>query len=313
MAIEKEKELHCNPSRKTNKHKQDLINKNTFQMKIQFKKNIILLFAALAFASCSSDSNETTVNELDGLTKFKEITNTTHTIELYKHMGGLVQGYNEVSFRIKDNTTGKFITNATASWMPVMHMTSMTHSCPKSKIEKASAEATLYEGYIVFQMAQNTTEYWDLKIDYTINGTAFTATSVIDVPASAKQKVTTFTGSDNVRYIVAYVDPHHPKVGINDMITGVWKMQDMMTFPVVDNYKLKVDPRMPSMGNHSSPNNVDGTQIAAGDLYQGKLSLTMTGYWKLNLQLLNASGTVLKGETITDAVPASSIYFEIEF
>jgi hypothetical protein len=70
---------------------------------------------------------------------------------------------------------------------------------------------------------------------------------------------------------------------------------------------------MPSMGNHSSPNNVDATQIAAGDLYKGKLSLTMTGYWKLNLQLLNASGTVLKGETITDAVPASSIYFEIEF
>ena len=197
--------------------------------------------------------------------------------------------------------------------MPVMHMMMMNHSCPKSAVTKVSTDGLVYEGYIVFQMAQNATEYWDLKIDYTINGTTFTATSVIDVPASAKQRVTTFTGSDNVRYIVAYVDPHHPKVGINDMITGVWKMQDMMTFPVVDNYKLKVDPRMPSMGNHSSPNNVDGTQIAAGDLYQGKLSLTMTGYWKLNLQLLNASGTVLKGETITDAVPASSIYFEIEF
>jgi hypothetical protein len=313
VAIEKEKELHCNPSRKTNKHNQDLINKNTFQMKIQFKKNIILLFAALAFASCSSDSTEPAVDELDGLTKFQEITNTTHTIELYRHMGGLVQGYNEVAFRIKDNSTGQYVKNATASWMPLMHMTSMTHSCPKSKIEKESAEATLYEGYIVFQMAQNATEYWDLKIDYTINGTAYTATSVVDVPASVKQTVTTFTGTDGVRYIAAYAEPHHPKVAVNDIEVAIFKMQDMMTFPVADNYKLKIDPRMPSMGNHSSPNNVDLTQAATGGLYNGKMSLTMTGYWKINLQLVNANNEVLKGEAITDAVPASSIYFEIEF
>ncbi|MDR6843923.1 hypothetical protein [Flavobacterium granuli] len=282
-------------------------------MKIQFKKNIILLFAALAFASCSSDSTEPTVDELDGLTKFQEIKNTTHTIELYRHMGGLVQGYNEVGLRIKDNSTGQYVKNATASWMPLMHMTSMTHSCPNSKIEKASAEATLYEGYIVFQMAQNATEYWDLKIDYAINGTTYTATSVIDVPASAKQTVTTFTGTDGVRYIAAYAEPHHPKVAINDIEVAIFKMKDMMTFPVVDNFKLKIDPRMPSMGNHSSPNNVDLTQVAAGGLYNGKMSLTMTGYWKINLQLVNANNEVLKGEAITDAVPASSIYFEIEF
>lgn len=265
------------------------------------------------FASCTSDNGATSIDELEGLTKFKEISNTTHTIELYKHMGGLEQGFNEIALKIKDKTSNQYITNATVSWMPLMHMTMMTHSCPKSSVTKMSTDGAVYEGYIVFQMAQNATEYWDLKIDYTINGTAYTVTSVIDVPASVKQRVTTFTGSDNVKYIAAYVDPHHPKVGINDMVAGVWKMQDMMTFPVVDNFKLKIDPRMPSMGNHSSPNNVDLTQTTAGDLYNGKLSLTMTGLWKINLQLVNASGTVLKGETITDAVPASSIYFEIEF
>jgi hypothetical protein len=273
---------------------------------------ILPLVLLTIFASCTNNDTPE-VNELDGLTKFKEITNTTHTIELYKHMGGLKQGYNEIALKIKDKATNQYINNATVTWMPVMHMAMMNHSCPKSPVTKVSTEGLVYAGYIVFQMAQNATEYWDLKIDYTINGTAYTMTSVIDVPASAKQRVTTFTGSDSVRYIVAYVDPHHPKVGINDMVAGVWKMQDMMTFPVVDNFKLKFDPRMPSMGNHSSPNNVDATQIGAGDLYSGKLSLTMTGYWKINLQLFNASGTVLKGETITDAVPASSIYFEIEF
>jgi hypothetical protein len=276
-------------------------------------KYIIAIFAiAFTFVSCSND-DETTVNELDGITKIKEITNDTHTIELYSHEGSLEQGYNEITLRIKDNTTDKYIKNAEVSWAPLMHMTSMSHSCPYSAVEKVTENGTLYSGYIMFQMAQNDTEYWELKIDYTIDEVAYTLTDVIDVPASAKRKVNTFTGSDGTKYLVAYIEPHHPKVALNDMKIGVWKMQNMMTFPVVDGYTVKIDPRMPSMGNHTSPNNVHATQTAVGGLYDGKLSLTMTGYWKINLQLANAEGTILKGEEITETVTASSIFFEIEF
>jgi len=283
------------------------------KMKFQLKNIVAVLIMALALISCSDNDDSTTVNELDGLTKFQEMTNTTHTIELYSHTGVLVQGYNEVKLRIKDNVTNQYIKNATVSWMPVMHMAMMNHSCPNSEVEKITTEGTLYEGYIMFQMAQNDTEYWDLKIDYSIDGVDYTTTSVIDVPASAKRTVNTFTGTDGVKYLVAYVEPHHPSVALNDMKVGVWKMQDMMTFPVVDGYTLKIDPRMPSMGNHSSPNNVHATQTSTGELYNGKLSLTMTGYWKINLQLAKPDGTIVKGEEITDTVTASSIFFEIEF
>ncbi len=274
---------------------------------------LFLLASTTIFTACSSDDDNTPTDELAGITKFKEFTNDTHTIELYSHIGSLEQGYNEISLRIKDIATGDYIKNAEVNWMPIMHMEMMNHSCPKSAVEKVTPNGTLYEGYIVFQMAQSATEYWDLKIDYTINGTAYTATSVIDVPASVERKVNTFTGADGAKYIVAYAEPHHPKVAINDVVFGVWKMQDMMNFPVVDGYTVKFDPRMPSMGNHSSPNNVDATQKINGGLYEGKLSLTMTGYWKINLQLLNAEGTVLKGEAITDSILESSIFFEIEF
>lgn len=282
-------------------------------MKFQLKNIVAVLIMALALISCSDNDDSATVNELDGLTKFQEMTNATHTIELYSHTGALVQGYNEVKLRIKDNTTNQYIKNASVSWMPVMHMAMMNHSCPNSEVEKITTEGTLYEGYIMFQMAQNDTEYWDLKIDYSIDGVDYTTTSVIDVPASAKRTVNTFTGTDGVKYLVAYVEPHHPSVALNDMKVGVWKMQDMMTFPVVDGYTLKIDPRMPSMGNHSSPNNVHATQTSTGELYNGKLSLTMTGYWKINLQLAKPDGTIVKGEEITDTVTASSIFFEIEF
>ncbi|WP_322550037.1 hypothetical protein [Flavobacterium psychraquaticum] len=278
-------------------------------------KYIVALFAmASTFVSCSDNENDVIpVNELAGITKIQEITNDTHTIELYSNKAGLEQGYNDISLRIKNNATNTYEKNAAVSWKPLMHMTSMMHACPYSAVEKVTENGTLYKGYIMFQMAQNATEYWDLKITYTINGVEYNATSVIDVPAATKRRVTTFMGSDNVKYLVALVEPTTPKVAINDLKIGVWKMESMMNFPVVDGYTVKIDPRMPSMGNHSSPNNVNATQSLAGGLYNGKLSMTMSGYWKINLQLANALGTVLKGEEITTSVEASSIFFEIEF
>ena len=285
---------------------------------MKFSLKIFVAFVALSIflISCRTSDDPVTppsVNELEGLVKVKEFSNDTHTIELYTATGTTQLGYNDLKFRIKNKSSNQYEKNASVNWSTVMHMTSMSHSGPKSSITKVTPDGTLYTGYLVFQMPQNATEYWDLKFDYSINGTAYTATTVVDVPDSAKRRVNSFLGSDNTKYIVAYIEPRTPKVAVNDMTLGVWKMQDMMTFPVVDGYTVKIDPRMPGMGNHGSPNNVNATQTSAGKLYNGKLSLTMTGYWKINLQLANAAGTVLKGEEVTDQNPASSLFFEIEF
>lgn len=285
---------------------------------MKFSLKIFVAFVALSIFlfSCRTSDDPVTppsVNELEGLVKVKEFSNDTHTIELYTVTGTTQLGYNDLKFRIKNKSSNQYEKNASVNWSPVMHMTSMSHSGPKSSITKVTPDGTLYTGYLVFQMPQNATEYWDLKFDYSINGTAYTATTVVDVPDSAKRRVNSFLGSDNTKYIVAYIEPRTPKVAVNDVTLGVWKMQDMMTFPVVDGYTVKIDPRMPGMGNHGSPNNVNATQTSAGKLYNGKLSLTMTGYWKINLQLANAAGTVLKGEEVTDQNPASSLFFEIEF
>lgn len=285
-------------------------------MKFSFKILFAIFAMAFLFTSCRNDGDDLVtpaLNELDGLTKIKEFSNDTHTIELYSATGTTFLGYNHIKLRIKNKSNSQYEKNAMVSWTPLMHMTMMTHSCPKSAVSKVTSDGTLYTGYIVFQMPQNSSEYWDLKIDYTINGTSYTGTSLVDVPAQTKKTVNSFLGSDNKRYVVAYIDPKTPKVAVNDIKVGVWTMQDMMNFPVQDGYTVKIDPRMPGMGNHSSPNNVNATQSGAGNLYNGKLSLTMTGYWKINLQLADAAGTVLKGEEISATNEASSIFFEIEF
>jgi hypothetical protein len=70
-------------------------------------------------------------------------------------------------------------------------------------------------------MGQNNSEYWDLKIDYSINGQSYSATSILDVPVAAKRNVTSFTGTDGVKYTIAYMEPSEPKIGVNDFKVGV--------------------------------------------------------------------------------------------
>lgn len=269
---------------------------------------MLVLFAM----SCKKESTPIdNTNETEGLTLVKTIANGTQSINLYTANGKLTVGYNKVFLQIK-NADGSLVNNAQLSWKPLMQMMSMQHACPYSAITKVANKNSLYEGYIVFQMAGNATEYWELKLDYTIGSTAYAATSKIDVASASKRNLVSFLGTDNARYIVALVSPTSPKVAVNDMQAMVFKMQDMLTFPAVDGYTVKIDPRMPGMGNHGSPNNVHLTQNA-NKIYAGKLSLTMTGYWKINLQLANATGTILKGEEVTSTNEGSTIYFEVEF
>jgi hypothetical protein len=277
-------------------------------------KYTALLFLSIVLFSCSSDDDSTSIpaDETSGLHKIQEITNDAHIIELFSPTGSLIQGYNHVSLRIKDKKTNHYITDAKIEWIPLMHMAMMQHSCPRSEVEKKDKK-TVYEGDIIFQMAQNETEFWEITITYEINNIIYSASDKISVSGSAKRTVNSFKGSDGNSYVIAYITPSSPKVALNDMTVGLYKMQDMMTFPSVNHYKIKIDPRMPSMGNHGSPNNTDLVQTETNGFYKGNLSLTMTGYWKINLQVLNADDEALKGEAVTTENTVSSLYFEIEF
>ncbi len=278
-------------------------------------KYILPILLVATIISCTKDDDDVflPVNEVEDWILIQEISNDTHTVEMYSISGNLSQGYNDITIRLKDKTTGDFVEDAMFMWNPMMHMTQMMHSCPKSDLVKVSGMETIYNGYIVFQMAENADEGWDLTFDYTIDGEDFTAVGDISVPATDRKVVSVFMGTDDVRYIIAYVEPQSPEVMVNDVTFGLYKMENMMSFPVVEDFKIMLDPRMPSMGNHTSPNNEDLVYNAASNMYDGKLSLTMTGYWKLNLMLENQDGEILKGEEVTEDNESSSLYLEIEF
>ncbi len=276
-------------------------------------KYLLPIILTLLLISCSDNNDNVPKDDLEGLIKAKEFINPTHIIEAYTTSGMFFNGYNEIKLRIFDKISGKYLENAQITWKPVMHMTSMMHSCPYSSVSKKTDAKNLFEGFIVFQMPGNDVEGWSITINYTVNGENFDVTDEINVLKTDLKTVTVFTGSDDTRYILAFMQPQEPEVAINDFDLGLYRMENMMSFPVVENYKIKLDPRMPSMGNHSSPNNEDLHFNGVEKCYSGKLSLTMTGYWKLNFILLDENGEVLKGEEVTDTNEASSLFLEIEF
>lgn len=282
-------------------------------------KSISLLLCSLfLLASCSSDDS-TPVNPeadpIEGWNKIQDLSTDQYSVELYSQNQKQLQvGSNPIVARIKTVSTAEKSEVTFTNWKTTMYMGSMHHGAPVLNLRPFHNKANLFEGNLLFQMASDGKEnYWELEIQFQHRGQTVVVSKKVDVFPSKHQTIQSFKGSDNKNYVIALIAPNSPKIGINDMKTALFKMESMDSFTMVNQYKIQIDPRMPSMQNHSSPNNVHLTQSIGDLLYHGKLSLTMTGYWKINLQLLDASGNLIKGEAIDDTTLSSSLFFELEF
>jgi hypothetical protein len=281
---------------------------------MKYSSIILLLSAALLLFSCNKDdSGPDSIDELAGLLKVTELDATSYAVEVYTPNGKFLLGHNHVFLRIREKASGNFLTDAEPTWLPMMRMTMHSHSAPYSSLEKIEGKASLFGGEIVFQMPGNETEPWDLKVTFKIGDTEYEAQSDILVENSPNRRLITFTGADSTRYIMALIEPASPKVAINDLVIGVYKRESMMSFPKVEGFRVAFDPRMPDMGNHSSPNNEQPVYASNTGYYQGKISLTMTGYWRINLMLYNAADEWLGGQVISEETEGSSLYFDLDF
>ncbi len=281
------------------------------------KKISFLLLITLFTISCADD--ESPMMPVDGEDPMAQFTligsfvDAGHTLEIYTNQQTLEVGYNPIFIRIKDNATGAFLSDAEMTWMPVMDMGNMQHSTPHSALNN-DTEPTIYQGYIVFTMASMDMMKWEITFTYQYQGQTVEETHEFDViqPADGLVQYQSFEGSDSSHYYLAYVAPQTPEIGTNDFKAVLFKMEGMMDFSIPQDYTITVDPRMPDMGNHTSPNNVDLSYNPDTEMYEGDLSLTMTGFWRINLQLLAPDGTVLAGEAISPTQSESSLYFELQ-
>ncbi|MGV3761867.1 hypothetical protein, partial [Parapedobacter sp.] len=201
-----------------------------------------------------------------------------------------------------------------------------TGVCPHRYELAYRPDSNYYSGYSVFTSESHADGTWTLTIGLTGANQILTAKTPITVQAQPNQNLnmTAFTGKDDEQYIIALVAPSRPKVAENELVAGIYRLNgtdpSQLSYTEVSGYTLMLDPRMPepSMGNHSSPNNVDLTQQTDG-LYHGVVNYTMTGNWTLNFIMQNEDGRIVKGtEVPTDFTPGmegvkSELYIDVLF
>lgn len=255
---------------------------------------LISLMSAFLFVSCKKDKDNTDDSANGGTnpnTQYKLIkkdtTDNDLIVELFAKTETIDMGYTLLYVKIKD-FNGNAVENATVSFMPMMNMGQMQHSSPFEQ-PVFNTTSKLYEGMVVFTMSS---EHGEWELNTIVNGEDVSFDiDVLNNPTGTKH-VGSYSGTDGENYIVSIVKPFHWSVGLNNVTFMVHKRESMNSFTSVDNFTILMDPQMTSMG-HGSPNNVSPVSIGNG-YYKGKANFTMTGDWRLNLDLIKAGDTVVQ-------------------
>lgn len=196
----------------------------------------------------------------------------------------------------------------------MMGGTTHSHGCPYAGPTPAAADGSTYQGYAVFIMASGDMAHWILNVTFSDGGQereVEVPLNVISTESDYHKVYTSVMGTDGIVYMLAMVQPTNPIAGVNDMTVCLFRQEGETSFPRVDGYTLRVDPRMPGMGNHGAPGNEDLVQGEDG-FYHGKAGFSMSGFWKINLILENADGTTVAGNEVTDTALESSVLFKVE-
>src|SRR5690606_18356673 len=119
---------------------------------------ILLSFVSTSCSDSSDDSTPIDANPLVGYNLLEIIQANDHRVQIHSQAGGFVTGYNELFIRVKDGD--HYVSGAELSWNPVMHMTGMSHSAPKSPLTSGT-DKTVHQGHLIFQMPGNELEYWE--------------------------------------------------------------------------------------------------------------------------------------------------------
>jgi hypothetical protein len=262
-------------------------------MKFIFTKTILSLlficFIIASFFSCSDQDIEAVPTA--GLTKLSEgyALGAAAKVEFWAHEE-LFAGYNQIYFALYDSLTGQPITESHIHINPIMQMQTMSHSCP---VEEPESEAvkTLFPAAILFTMPSGDMGSWKLeaKVHNHVNGLFGTISFDVNVKSATPSRVISFQASSGERFYMSYFFPEKQKVGINEFEVIAFTSVEGEFVPA-ENLIMKLTPEMPSM-DHGSPNNEDPVHVAKGH-YKGKANFTMTGEWRLHLELATQS-TVL--------------------
>jgi hypothetical protein len=242
-----------------------------------------------------------------------------YNVYAYTKTGTFHTGYNEIYFVATKKSTGNYIKNfELTNLTPLMHMVKMDmyHSTPVG-----SAAASFNDGYLAVKRSwvsflMNTSEAGSWTLGYhasvlgSTGGIEVADITVAELPEGQQWLKSFKAGGDT--YYLSLVNPTDWTTGTNAIRTYVSKKSTEATVPYAlasGPFTIDIDPRMPDMGNHTSPDNVALTRQTDGS-YQGAINLTMTGRWRIHLTIRDGEGNVVAGgDDLADGY--SSLYWEV--
>lgn len=272
-------------------------------MKVSMKFLIVgTALVSTLFTACTKDGDPTpTPNNTDGLVMIASGYTDEGGIKVNLYStDSLYSRYTNFFVEVRDSASNTVIEDAHVELMPMMDMTTMMHSAPFENPSSTDAVNGLFPCAVVFQMPGDMGWSLNIHVHDHVNGGEGEVTFPLMVknPDPTRTMVVTPVNDPMSRLVISYVQPLDPKVGINDFEITLHSRESMMSWPGIENYTVEIEPEMPSMG-HGSPNNVNPTDAGNGH-YNGQVNFTMTGLWRINLNIMD-------GSTVVD----STSYFEV--
>ena len=291
----------------------------------KIKNILVAAMAAVALVSCSKDDKkeEKPVTPVAPKTVAEQKVET-YTVRLQSPTGTFVMGYNEVSLSVVD-ATGKEVAVEAATFTPWMDMFKgdgkggfskeimHTHTCPHTALAK---EGNVWHSKVLFQMKTAPSGVWFAKVTFKVGGKEYKTDrldfTVVEQTNKALGKVRNFrvfTEGGNPKgqkHIYAVIAPEQPKVGENDLVLGIWKMQSMESFPEVEGLTVEVAVR------DATGKELSTTTLSYKDkFYRGKVTYPKAGAYILAYTLKDAQGNVVqpKNDEKVDTTIATEIQF----
>ena len=268
-----------------------------------FKASFWILGVSLMLLISCSEDDITPTQDLNLMTITESVTdNNIYKVTLLSD-DTLFHGYNRLYFAVEQLSDNQSVTDASINLYPEMDMITMKHSAPTENPAEMADDNNLFEAAVVFIMPDTDDMKWRLKVNVTASDMADSVWLTIPKVKSLEEpKILNFISAadSTTKYFVSLVEPVEPKVGINDFELAVHYKKTMMSFPADNGVTVSIDPQMPSM-DHGSPNNVNPVLDQNGH-YKGKVNFTMTGWWRVYIDLEK------DGEKLTDGA-----YIDITF
>lgn len=267
---------------------------------------------------CSAEEALNTYNFLQTVQLVPELTTEIdgkYNVYVYTKTGGFHTGYNDIYFVSTKKESGNYIKDLTVtSNTPQMYMSKMNmyHSTPVSDKSRIVNYDYLAVKRVWVSFLMNSSENGSWTYSYKVDvlgksGGVEKKDIVVSALPEGQVWLKSFKVGDDT-FFLSLVNPTDWKTGTNEIRAYVSKKSDPITTPyalAAETFTVDLDPRMPDMGNHTSPNNTPLVKQEDGS-YQGTINLTMTGLWRIHLIVKDTEGNVVAG-----GEDQSSLYWDV--